>query len=219
MLDSEILGELLSAAADAGATVIMAGDDRQLTSVRRGGMFAELMQRFNAVELRRVRRQQQDWQREASQDFARGHIAAGLRAYSERGHVHWHVSLDESRTQLLADWASSSAATNQFIYASTNVEVNRINLLARAIRVQRGEIAEGAVMSTDRGEVYVAAGDRLQFYANDRAAGIVNGVVGTVSSVAPGRIEVITDFGATVSFDPAKFTSWGLGYCGTVYRS
>jgi Ti-type conjugative transfer relaxase TraA len=219
MVDSEIFGRLLSAAADAGATLIMAGDDRQLSSVQRGGMFSEFASRFNAIELRRVRRQQLDWQREASENFARGHIADGLRAYAGRGHVHWQQSLDESRVQLLADWSRSDGSVNQFIYTSTNAEVNRINSLAQAIRLQRGEITAGTVLQTDRGPVALSAGDRLQFYANDRAAGIVNGIVGTVRSIEAHRVEVTTDFGATVVFDPRKFSAWGLGYCGTVYRA
>jgi Ti-type conjugative transfer relaxase TraA len=219
MIDTEIFAQLLAAAADAGATVIMAGDDRQLSSVRRGGLFTELASRFKAVELQNVRRQQVDWQRAASQDFARGHIDKGLRAYSERGHVLWQPTLDESRVQLLADWSKSDGSVNQFIYTSTNAEVNRINSLAQAVRLQRGEITAGTVLQSDRGPAALSAGDRLQFYANDRPAGIVNGIVGTVRSIEAHRVEVTTDFGATVVFDPQKFTAWGLGYCGTVYRS
>jgi Ti-type conjugative transfer relaxase TraA len=219
MIDSENFGKLLAAAANAGATVIMAGDDRQLASVKRGGMFTEFASRFGAIELRRVRRQQLDWQREASQDFARGHIEQGLRAYVERGHVRWQKTLDESRVQLLADWSKSNGSANHFIYASTNLEVNRLNHLARAIRLQRGEIVCGTILQTGRGQVELSAGDRLQFYANDRPSGIFNGVVGTVQSVEPHRVVVATDAGTTVVFDPQKFLSWGLGYAGTVYRS
>jgi ATP-dependent exoDNAse (exonuclease V) alpha subunit len=220
MIDTDIFAQLLAAAADAGTTVLMAGDDRQLSSVRRGGLFTELASRFNAVELQRVRRQQVDWQREASQDFARGHVEKGLRAYSERGHVRWQETLDESRAQLLADWSKSAdGSAKQFIYVSTNLEVNLLNNLAKAIRVQRGEIAAGVILQTDRGSVDLSVGDRLQFYANDRAAGIFNGIVGTVLSIGPHRVEVATDSGMTVAFDPQAFSSWGLGYAGTVYRA
>jgi Ti-type conjugative transfer relaxase TraA len=218
MVDSELYGKLFKAAADAGATVIIAGDDRQLSSVQRGGLFPELEQ-FGAVELRRVRRQQLDWQREASENFARGDVETGLRAYSERGHVHWSPTLDETRERLMADWAASrERSAAQFIYASTNVEVNRINAMAKAIRVRCGEIGPGINLQTDRGQTELSIGDRLQFYANDRRAGIVNGIVGTVKCLEPQRVEVTTDSGITVAFNPQTFTSWGLGYSGTVYR-
>ena len=42
MLDSRITGELLAAARSSGAKLILAGDDRQLASIERGGLFAEL---------------------------------------------------------------------------------------------------------------------------------------------------------------------------------
>ena len=44
MLDSRVTGELLGEARRAGAKVILAGDDRQLASIERGGLFAELRQ-------------------------------------------------------------------------------------------------------------------------------------------------------------------------------
>ena len=52
----------------------------------------------------------------------------------------------------------------------------------------------------------------------NRAAGIFNGTVGTVQSIEPHRVEVATNSGRTVVFDPQAFSSWGLGYAGTVYR-
>jgi hypothetical protein len=33
-----------------------------------------------------------------------------------------------------------------------------------------------------------------------------------------GRIEIVKDDGATVSFDPVKYDQWGLGYSGTGYK-
>lgn len=220
MVDAVMYGKLLKAAADAGATVIIAGDDRQLSSVQRGGLFSELTKRFETVELSRVRRQQQDWQREASEEFARGNVACGLRAYSERGHVHWNATLDESRARLMNDWAANpDRSAVQFIYASTNAQVDEINELAKAIRLTRGEIGPGITLQTDRGQTEISVGDRVQFYANDRRANIVNGIVGTVKSVGPRRVEVTTESGTTVAFDPQTFTSWGLGYSGTVYRA
>jgi ATP-dependent exoDNAse (exonuclease V) alpha subunit len=42
MLDSRVTGELLAEARRARAKVILAGDDRQLASIERGGLFSEL---------------------------------------------------------------------------------------------------------------------------------------------------------------------------------
>ena len=76
----------------------MAGDDRQLSSVRRGGMFTELANRFNAIELRACG----DNKTIGSGKLPRILPAAnreGLRAYAESGHIHWQEALDDSRAQ------------------------------------------------------------------------------------------------------------------------
>ena len=48
MLDSRVTGEVLAEARRSGAKVILAGDDRQLASIERGGLFTELRRRRTA---------------------------------------------------------------------------------------------------------------------------------------------------------------------------
>ena len=66
----------------AGAKVILAGDDRQLASIERGGLFTEMRQRHGAAEITEVTRQKVDWQREAARDLAEGRFAEALRAFA-----------------------------------------------------------------------------------------------------------------------------------------
>jgi Ti-type conjugative transfer relaxase TraA len=219
LVDTELYEKLLKNVVESGAQLVLAGDDRQLSSVSRGGMFSELVRQFGAPELRKVRRQNFDWQREASQAFARGDTRAGLQAYSQRGFLKWDSTLENSRAQLMRDWSADQEPDGvKFVYAATNAEVNSINKEAHDIRVQRGEIELGHLFETERGPTEISRDDRLQFYANDRRAGITNGVVGTVKTVTRHKIEVLTDAGTLVSFDPTNFQSWGLGYSGSVYR-
>ncbi|WP_298280528.1 AAA family ATPase [uncultured Bradyrhizobium sp.] len=219
LVDTELFEKLLKHVVSSGAKLVLAGDDRQLSSVARGGMFSALVKQFGAPELRKVRRQNVDWQREASQAFARGDTQGGLRAYSQRGFLNWDATVESSRAKLMRDWANDQNAEGvTFIYAATNAEVNSINKEAHDVRVNRGEIEQGQLFATERGPTELSPGDRLQFYANDRRARITNGIVGTVKSVAPHKIDVLTDAGALVSFDPATFQKWGLGYSGSIYR-
>ncbi len=102
MLDTHIYARLMRQAAEKGAKVVLAGDDRQLGSVERGGLFTQLKERHGSVVISKVRRQEAEWQRTASEDFADGRMATGLRAYAEHGHVHWSAKIDESRSRLLS---------------------------------------------------------------------------------------------------------------------
>ena len=221
MLDTDILDRVMLAADRAGARLLLVGDDRQLQSVQRGGLFAPVAALAGSMELRRVQRQKTAWQREASEAFAAGDIASAIGAYADHDCLAWSGTLDESRAALVAAWAEASArdpGASRFIYASTNAEVKRLNAEARAIRVERGEVGAGIAFRTARGAVHAAAGDRIQFHDTDRHAGIFNGVLGTIVSCSEEEIEVRTDGGSRVSFDPERFEGWALGYAGTVYR-
>jgi len=220
MIDNAIMARLLQAAERSGAKLILAGDDRQFQSVSRGGMFSELVVRHGAAELTTVHRQKQAYQAWASEEFARGEMLAALKAYAERGQIVWCDSLEEARAQAVA--AQAAVEGPGFLYASTNKEVEALNRAEqerrRAQRAAAGEVIAAHVFQTVRGAVSIAAGERVQFYETDRKLGIATSEFGTVTAVAPDRLEIVKDDGETVSFDPAAYDQWGLGYSGTGYK-
>ncbi|KJV78043.1 AAA domain protein [Rickettsia hoogstraalii str. RCCE3] len=70
--------ELLKVARSNNCNLILAGDERQLTSVEQGGMFAVLTSKFGSYELSNIRRQSKVWAREMASCFARSDITGGL---------------------------------------------------------------------------------------------------------------------------------------------
>ena len=219
MVSTNILDQLLGEAEAAGARVLLVGDSRQLQSIDRGGLFDRIAERIGSAELTRVRRQDADWQRSASEAFAAGDMGTGYRAYAAQGRVQWSDTLAASMDGLIERWAAEAQpGVSQFIYASTNVSVDALNARARAHLVEQGVIAEGQSYQTSRGERLAAAGHRIQFRATDRKAGIFNGVVGTIETASKSRIVVATDAGERLTFDPRVFRDWDHGYAGTVYR-
>jgi len=108
--------------------------------------------------------------------------------------------------------------TNRFVYAGTNVQVNRLNQDIRDIRVRRGEVSNELEVETVRGKLMIGTGDRIQFHGNDRKAGIFNGSLATIEKIERGWVKAQTDTGRTVSFNTKTFKDYGLGYAGTVYR-
>jgi hypothetical protein len=138
---------------------------------QRGGVFTELKQQYGSVVISKVRRQQADLQREASEDFAQSRMAEGLRAYVEHDHLHWSAELKESRDRLLSDWDQDSRErpdVNRFVYASTNAEVNWINRAIRDIRLERGEVKNELEVDTVKGKLAIGVGERIHFHGNDR---------------------------------------------------
>ena len=200
--------------------MILAGDDRQFASVSRGGMFTELVNLHGAAELTTVHRQKEEWQAMASQDYAKGDILAALQAYDSRGQIVWCDSLADARAKSVA--AQASASGPGFLYASTNKEVEELNraeqLRRRDDLAERGELIQAHGFKTVRGEVSIAAGERVQFYETDRKLGVATSEFGTVKAVMPARLEVVKDDGAAVTFDPARYDKWGWAIAAPVIR-
>jgi Ti-type conjugative transfer relaxase TraA len=219
MIDSGMMEWLVRTAAATGAKLILVGDEAQLTSVERGGMFAILKKQLGAVELKEVRRQHEGWAKEASLALSEGRIPEALEAYAARDRIHWADDPDGATDLLVARWDEDRIAAHKaprFVYVATNDRANEVNnRLQAASFAGRLDFLE---FDCVRGKIKLFPEDRVQFHETDKKLGIMNGAAGTVVSMAADEIVVETDAGATIVFDPTSFTGWGLGYAGTVYR-
>lgn len=221
MLDTEILLKLMCQVATSGAKLVMVGDDRQLSSVGRGGMWPLLTDRHGAALMNKINRQEEDWQKAASVAFSEGRVGDAVRAYNDQDHVHWAGRVGEAMSSLLKQYAQDTKAEPngmRFIYASTNATVNELNAHVHNLRAGRGEVTAVQTYETDRGQIQMGVGDRIQFYDNKKDIGIINGLMGRVVAAKSREIQVETESGETIRFDPTEFTDFGHGYAGTVYR-
>ena len=85
MLDTAHMAMVTAYAHDAGAKLILVGDDRQLSIIERGGMFGVLKDRHGAATLTEIRRQHQVDDRRASEYFGRRTISRGARHLRGQG--------------------------------------------------------------------------------------------------------------------------------------
>ena len=187
MLDSRVTGELLAEARRAGAKVILAGDDRQLASIERGGLFSELRQRHGSAEISEITRQRADWQRPAARDLAEGRFADAVAAFDRAGAITWTQDQADARAALVAAWKRDTAAApdaTRFVFAYTNRDVDALNAELRQVRRDRGELLGADVrFETKHGPADFAPGDRVQFTDTLKAARIYNGNVGTITGI------------------------------------
>lgn len=230
MLDSRITGEVLAEAKQAGAKVILTGDDRQLASIERGGLFTELRKAHGAAEITEVTRQKVDWQRQAARDLAEGRFDVAVQAFDRHGAVTWTHNEDASRATLVARWKADSLANpeaSRFVFAYTNLEVGRLNAELRAVRRERGELTSpDVVLTTKHGEAGFAVGDRVQFTDTAKNLGVYNGNAGVITGLDAdtGRVSVRLDAaagkeGRVVSWSAADgFEGFRHGYAGTIYK-
>lgn len=224
MLDTRVLGELLAEAKRAGAKVILAGDDRQLASIERGGLFAELRAAHGSAEITEVTRQRAGWQREAARDLAEGRFGRAVAAFDREGAVTWSADGEGARAALVAAWTRDTAAepsASRFVFAYTNADVDRLNRELRQVRRERGELGSSDHrFETRHGAADFAVGDRVQLTDTDKRLGLHNGNAGTITGIdgATGTIWARLDGGRDVSWSAEEFSGFRHGYAGTIYK-
>jgi Ti-type conjugative transfer relaxase TraA len=223
MIDTALMATLLQHARAAGVKLILVGDDRQLASIDRGGMFAVLKDRHGAAELREVRRQKKNDDRRATELMAEGKFYDALCRYEDQQRIHWTETQDDARAVLVRRWAEDSAsdpARSRFVFAYTNLDVDRLNRDLREVRKNRGELGAAREFETRHGRAEFAVGDRVQFTGTDKSLSIYNGNAGIVSGIKGSRLTVMLDGSgsACVEFDADAFNDFRHGYAGTIYK-
>lgn len=223
MLDTKLMAELTGAARDAGAKLILIGDDRQLSSIERGGMFGALKDQYGAASLSEVARQYKDEDKRAASMMAEGNFAGALDIFEAKGGIRWTPTETEAREKLVEQWVKDSAASpekSRFVFAYTNADVSDLNAAIREVRKERGDLGPDHMVPTSEGWQRFAEGDRIQFTGTNKKEGLYNGAVGTVTAIEDSRITVRLDGkrGEIREFDATEFQTIRHGYAGTIYR-
>jgi Ti-type conjugative transfer relaxase TraA len=222
MVGTRQMERVLSHAADAGAKVVLVGDPQQLQAIEAGAAFRSIHERHGGVEITEVRRQREDWQRDATRHLATGRTGLAIAAYDERGMVHAAETREAARGDLIerCDRERQAAPTDtRIILTHTNDEVRALNEAARERLRARHELGEDVTINPERGERQFASGDRIMFLRNERELGVKNGTLGTVEGVTPQRMAVRVDDGSSLAFDLKDYAHIDHGYAATIHKA
>lgn len=225
MLDTEHFSRLTAEARAAGAKLIPVGDEKQFSSIQRGGLFGALKQEHGAATLSIVRRQNDEANAAASAQLADGAFMPALQHYQKQGAINWTGTQDEARAALVKKWADDMAADpsrRRFVFAFRNIDVTALNADLRAIQRERGALGEDHLLQTKEGKAAFATGDRVQITETRKSEGLYNGYVGTITAIEEGRITLKIDgkngHEKEIIFDTAEFNGFRHGYAGTIYK-
>ena len=240
MVGSAQMGRVLEAVEDAGAKIVLVGDERQLQPIEAGAAFRTIKDRLEehdapgkrlegererapVAELSEVRRQGSAWQREASELFGAGRTSEALDRYRAEGHVRLHATTDDTRVAIVQDYFvrldEARAASpdgrrgcDHIVTAYRNEDVAVLNDAIRSERVARGELSDGVAYRTEDGERTFAVGDRVLLTRNDRELGVANGDRGEVIGAVADRLDVRLTDGRYVRLEaPGREPSEGTG--------
>ncbi len=222
MVGTRQMERVLSHAAEAGAKVVLVGDPQQLQSIEAGAAFRSIHERHGGAEIGEVRRQREDWQRDATRDLATGRTGAAIHAYDRHDMVHDAQTRQQAREELIDRWdrqRQASPDASRIILTHTNAEVRELNEAARDRMRDAGDLGEGVRVTVERGERSFAAGDRVMFLQNERGLGVKNGTLGTVEGVSTQSMTVRIDDGRNVSFDLKDYDRIDHGYAATIHKA
>ena len=222
MIGSRQMERVLSAAYEAGAKVVLVGDPEQLQAIEAGAAYRSIAERHGAAEISEIRRQREDWQRDATKALATGRTGEAVHAYERHGMVQAADTREAARGELIDTWdAQRRTDPNQsrIILTHTNAEVRDLNVAARDRLRDAGELGQDVRVSAERGAREFAAGDRIMFLKNERGLGVKNGTLGKVEQVSPERMAVKLDDGRSVAFDLKDYAHVDHGYAATIHKS
>ena len=217
MLGSRQTHQLIKMCQEAGAKLIMVGDQDQLQAIEAGGAFKALLGRVGGAVLQENRRQKTEDMRQVVDHAHRGEAGKAFQMLSERG----MVAVESDRAATIAEtvrrWAGRLEAAGRpdqvMMIASTKAAVAELNEAALAHEKARGVLGPGAEIKVrDRqgkslGTREFLEGGRICLKKKDTALDIENGELGTIQRVDldnRGRptISIKLDRGALVKIMP-----------------
>lgn len=222
MIGSRQMERVIAQAESHGAKVVLVGDPEQLQAIEAGAAFRSVAERHGGVEIMDIRRQREDWQRNATRQLATGRAAEAVHAYDNAGHVHAAPSREQASADLIDRWDRDRIAhpdASRIILTHTNDAVHDLNLTARERLRAAGALGASISIATERGHRDFAAGDRIMFLRNERSLGVKNGSIGSVQSVTPSRMAVMLDDGRSVAFDIKDYAAVDHGYAATIHKA
>ncbi|MCP2158181.1 UNVERIFIED_ORG: Ti-type conjugative transfer relaxase TraA [Rhizobium sp. SLBN-170] len=241
MVGSRQLARFIGEAEERGAKIVLVGDHEQLQAIGAGAPFRAIAEQIGHVELSNIRRQRQDWQRQASVAFATHKTAEGLAAYRDHGDIHFAESRDKAMAQIVRDYVADSekrADGTRVAMAHCRADVRALNAVIRSELQNRQKLERGQELSdgvdrgdgeagreltfqTNNGKRAFAAGDRIIFLENNRDLRVKNGMLGTVEHVEPGKIIARLDGrgGDSVSIPTYSYQAIDHGYATTIHKN
>jgi len=222
MVGTRQLGRVISHAAEAGAKVVLVGDPQQLQSIEASAAFRSIHERHGGIKIHEVRRQREDWQRDATRDLATGRTGDAIRAYDRHDMVHEAASREQARDELIDRWDRDRQAapdSRHIILTHTNAEVREFNEAACDRMREAGDLGENVRVTVARGERTFAAGDHVMFLQNERWLGVKNGTLGTVEQVNAQSMTVRADDDRSIAFDLKDYNRINHGYAATIHKA
>ena len=220
MVGTRQMNELIRYVEKQEAKIVLVGDAKQLQPVDAGGPFKAISEKIGFVELTEIRRQREEWAREAVQRIARGEASEMLTSFAEKGQLFVGKDRVELLDQAFQDWKREGVESpkDHLILAATNQDIRKLNDRAQQERFSANKLGSEKMRINSQ---TIFEGDRVLFTRNSRMFGVKNGSLGTVEKLNREE-QILTarlDSGERVSIELEHYDHVRLGYAVTTHKS
>lgn len=216
MVGAKDMRDVIRAAQDAGAKVLLMGDTLQQSSINAGDALRVVVDEIGSARLDRIRRQRSATDRQAVHEFFAGDAATALDRYRDR--IHIASDGQETERAMVGAWIASRQehtgkshlmlAVDNSSVVSLNRQAHDARLVAKELGVNSAKLVTMDCGNTEDGKsvdpIEFHEKDDVVFRVNEKESGVFNRLTGTIESIDPssGRMKVRTEKGVVVDFDP-----------------
>ena len=227
MINNNQLSKIMTEVEERGAKLVLVGDPGQLQSIGAGAGFRAIVNQIGGVELTEVRRQQKNWQRQATIDFAEQRTEYALNTYIHHQKVaHIDDMVDQKATYkaLAGDYVFDpikNQKSTKLGLAYEKKDVQQLNSAIRCLRREQGEINDDGIrVQTVNGVKEFATGDRVTLLKNDKKLGVQNGSLATIERINKKNLVIkLDDSGHSISIPINQYNFIDYGYATTIHKS
>jgi len=210
MVSSKQAEELLKIAEVAGAKVIAVGDTEQLQSIQAGAALRDLSDRHGYAAIETIRRQSEQWQRDATFDLAKGRTNAAVDAYKKHGLVSTHGE-DGAIGAIVSAYLADTKEGTKAVLAHRRGDVKELNDGIRQGLIDAGKLDSGKSFNANTGRdeqrliFDLELGDEVVFNSKDSKLGLNENDSGTFTGYDNEDLCFVHDDGRELKFSAERY--------------
>lgn len=226
---SRLMAKLKDHCERAGAKLVLVGDTKQLQPIDAGGAMRSMRDAAgDFVEMREIRRQVNEQDREIVLALKDGDAGKAIGIMQERGYLREHADTDAARRVIAQNVVSDlREGKSSMALAARRLDVAAINTEARALAREQGILkSEDARFTTQASkdaqekDRQFATGDRVITLQNDKGLNLKNGQTWTVTDARDGKLTLKRDGdGKELKISDKQYKHIDHAYCATVHKS
>lgn len=219
MIGTRQMARLLEAIEEEKAKLVLIGDEKQLQPIEHGAPFKAIGAIVGRAELKEIRRQKEEWAREAVHLVVGGESEKALSTFAEKGLLEIKETKEQAINTLVSQWQSDQGDLKEkLILSTTRHGAKALNELIQEQRKNAGEL-RGEALGVNGYQFF--AGDRILFLTKSKSMNLENGDKGTVLTINhhSQTLGVVMDSGERKIIPISTYDNVQLGYAMTTHKA